>query len=243
VSASPARAFMTIGEVLAELRTEFPDVTISKIRFLESEGLIEPARTQSGYRKFTHTDVVRLRYVLSAQRDHYLPLRVIRGHLDAIDRGEDPSLPASDLPQPPVTPIAAAPGITDPEDPRGPRRVTRKQLLETAGIDEARLRQLETYGLVESQGGSHPYDTEAVMVAKIAGELAYYGLEPRHLRSFKTAADREVSLIEQVVAPLVRGRDSESAGRAGDTAREIAALSVKLHAALVRGGLSAAFGS
>lgn len=216
---------MTIGEVLAELRTEFPDVTISKIRFLESEGLIEPARTQSGYRKFTREDVVRLRYVLSAQRDHYLPLRVIRGHLDAIDRGEDPSLPS-------VTPIDAARG-----------HVTRKQLLDEAGIDEARLRQLETYGLVESQGGSHPYDTDAVTVAKIAGELANYGLEPRHLRSFRIAADREVSLIEQVVAPLVRGRDSGSAGRAGETAREIAALTVKMHAALVRSGLSAAFGS
>src|SRR5436309_10001691 len=90
MTAVPSRAFMSIGEVLASLRAEYPDVTISKIRFLEAEGLIEPERTPSGYRKFSREDVARLRYVLSAQRDQYLPLRVIKAHLEAIDRGLEP---------------------------------------------------------------------------------------------------------------------------------------------------------
>ena len=90
VSGMTSRAFMSIGEVLGQLRSDFPDITISKIRFLEAEGLVEPERTASGYRKFSREDVERLRYVLSAQRDHYLPLRVIKEHLDAIDRGLEP---------------------------------------------------------------------------------------------------------------------------------------------------------
>ncbi len=231
---------MSIGEVLARLRQEFPDVTISKIRFLEAEGLIEPARAPSGYRKFSHADVERLRYVLAAQRDHYLPLRVIREHLDAIDRGLQ--LPELAVPSPRVPravldrdgfPAAASFGRSRTEV-----RLTRAELLEAAGISDELLGQLESYALVVARHGSSPYDGDALAVARVAGELAGFGLEARHLRPFKGAADREVGLVEQLVAPMLRQRSTESRARAEEITREVSALSVRLHAALVRSGLN-----
>ncbi len=230
---------MSIGEVLALLRAEFPEVSISKIRFLESEGLIEPERTPSGYRKFSHRDVERLRYVLTSQREHYLPLKVIKEHLDAIDRGLEPPTTSDPGPQVPrvvlagdgfPTPASFAPDTSE-------LRLSRRELLSTAGIDEALLEQLETFGLVKARPGSAPYDGDALMVAKTAGELAAFGLEPRHLRAFKTAADREIGLVEQVVSPMARGRDAGAKARAEDAITQMAALSVRLHAALVRTGL------
>ncbi|MGH3243750.1 MAG: transcriptional regulator FtsR, partial [Spirillospora sp.] len=137
----PARSLMTIGDVLGLLRPDFPDITISKIRFLESEGLVEPQRSPSGYRKFADADVERLRFVLTAQRDHYLPLRVIRQHLQARDRGENVP-PLGPQPRRPRTLVAAD---TTAEDPAV--RLTRRQLLDGAGIDEALLARLEEYGL------------------------------------------------------------------------------------------------
>jgi DNA-binding transcriptional MerR regulator len=239
-STAPFRAYMSIGEVLAQLRTDFPDVTISKIRFLEQEGLVEPERTQSGYRKFGPRDVERLRYVLSAQRDQYLPLRVIKEHLAAIDRGlEPPSVPGG-APRVPRA-LVAAEGYPDGRafatDP-GEVRLSRAELLGAAGTDEGRMRDLEAYGMVARRAGSGHYDGDALLVAKTVGELAAYGLEPRHLRSFKTAADREIGLIEQVIVPLLRQRNPESRARAENVVREMAALSVRLHAALVKAGLA-----
>ena len=230
------RATMTIGEVLARLRPQFPDVTISKIRFLEEQGLVEPERTAAGYRKFDHLDLERLRYVLTVQRDHYLPLRVIREHLDAIDRGLEPPLLPGLGPRSPrlVTGAEDAPHGTRHPEPAEPR-LDRRRLLETAGIDEDLLRALESFGLVSARGSG--YDTDAVIVARTAGELAAFGVEPRHLRAFRTAADREAGLVEQVVAPLRRGRGTESAARAEETAREMAALCVRLHAALVKAAI------
>lgn len=230
----------SIGEVLAQLRPDFPDVTISKIRFLEAEGLIEPQRAPSGYRKFGHHDVERLRFVLTAQRDHYLPLRVIKDHLDALDQGlEPPALPVG----PPQVPRMVSPGESHPSseafrhDERE-LRLSRAELLESAEIDASLLDQLESYGLVLSRAGREPYDGDALVIARIAGELASYGVEPRHLRAFKTAADREVGLFEQVVAPLLRQRGVSSQGRAEEVVRELAALSVRLHATLVKVGLN-----
>jgi DNA-binding transcriptional MerR regulator len=225
MSAQAARAHMTIGEVLGLLRGEFPDVTISKIRFLESEGLIEPARTPSGYRKFTHADVDRLRFILSAQRDHYLPLRVIKERLDAADKSPDGRRPR--------TLVAAADG--DPDAPSVPVALTRRQLIDGAGIDDAFLGRLEEFGLVRRTGGH--YDGEALGIAKTAAALGSFGFEARHLRAVKAAADREVGLIEQVVAPMLRSRSPGSHGRAEETAREIAALAVRLHTVLVSKGL------
>ena len=236
---SPApRAFMSIGEVLSQLRAEFPDVTISKIRFLEAEGLIEPERTASGYRKFSRDDVSRLRYVLSAQRDHYLPLRVIKAHLEAIDRGLEPPTTPGGGPQVPRA-LVVAEGLPDPDSfAREPSelRLSRDELVDAAGLDPGQLAQIEQFGLLSPRPGGF-YDGDALIIAKTVAEMGAFGLEPRHLRSFRAAADREVGLVEQVVSPLVRQRNPEARGRAEEVARELAALSVKLHATLVRAGL------
>ncbi len=240
-SPAPLHARLSIGEVLNQLRPEFPDVTISKIRFLETEGLVEPERTPAGYRKFSHGDVERLRYVLVAQRDHYLPLKVIKDHLDAMSRGlEPPELPGGG-PRVPLV-VVSGDGMPDAESFRSGRddvRLSRTELMEAAGADEELLEQLETYGLLRRRAGSEHYDVDALMVARTVAEMAAFGLEPRHLRSFKAAADREVGLVEQVVAPLERQRDASARGRAAQTVAELAALSVRLHATLVKIGLRA----
>jgi len=238
VNAPAPRAFMSIGEVLSQLRADFPDVTISKIRFLEAEGLIEPERTASGYRKFSRDDVARLRYVLGAQRDHYLPLRVIKAHLEAIDRGLEPPDTPGGGPQVPRA-LVAAEGLPGPESfAREPSelRLSREELLDAAGLDSSQLTQIEQYGLVAARPGGY-YDGDALVIAKTVAEMSRFGLEPRHLRAFRSAADREVGLVEQVVSPLVRQRNPEARGRAEEVARELASLSVKLHATLVRSGL------
>lgn len=230
---------MSIGEVLSLLRADFPEISISKIRFLEAEGLIEPERTPSGYRKFSHRDVERLRYVLTSQREHYLPLKVIKEHLDAIDRGLEPPPVTGAGPQVPRV-VLAGDGSPSPETfapDASDLRLSRKELVEGAEIDDELLGQLETYGLVKPRSGSSYYDRDALVVAKTAGELASFGVEPRHLRAFKTAADREVGLVEQVVSPMRRSRDAGAKARADDAIAQLAALSVRLHAALVKSGL------
>lgn len=238
-AAAPSRAHLSIGEVLAQLRPEYPDVTISKIRFLESEGLIEPERTASGYRKFSREDLARLRYVLSAQRDRYLPLRVIKEHLEALDRGLEPPGPDGGGPKVPMTLVAAEglPTAGDFVPEVSDVRLTRDELLETSGLDEAQLDQVEQFGLLGRRAGANHYDGDALVIAKTVAEMARFGIEARHLRAFRTAADREVGLVEQVVTPLVRQRGPEARARAEETVRELAALSVRLHATLVKSGL------
>jgi DNA-binding transcriptional MerR regulator len=229
---------MNIGEVLDRLRPDFPGITIPKIRFLEDKGLIKPERTPAGYRKFTSDDVDRLRYILRMQRDHYLPLRVIGEHLDAIDRGLEP--PPIEAVVPTVPKVAlAADGLPSPESfSRSDNvRLSRKELLKIAEVSETLLDQLEQYGLIRPRAGTGHYDTDALVIAKSARELADFGFEPRHLRAFKTAADREIGLVDQVVAPLKRGRDASAKARAEEAVSEIAALSVRLHATLVKTGL------
>jgi DNA-binding transcriptional MerR regulator len=238
MTAVPARAFMSIGEVLASLRADFPDVTISKIRFLESEGLVEPERTPSGYRKFSRDDVARLRYVLSAQRDNYLPLRVIKTHLEAIDRGLEPPATAGGGPQVPRA-LVVADGLPGPDSfarETTELRLSREELADAASIEPAQLDMLEQYGLVAPRPGGY-FDGDALVVAKTVAEMSRFGLEPRHLRAFRAAADREVGLVEQVVAPMVRQRNPEARGRAEEVARELGSLSVRLHAMLVKSGL------
>jgi DNA-binding transcriptional MerR regulator len=237
-----ARAFLSIGEVLAQLRPEFPDTTISKLRFLESEGLVEPERTAAGYRKYSREDVARLRYVLTAQRDHYLPLRVIREQLEALDHGREPAPPGGQTRAPRA--LVSTESLPSPEDfsrDASYLRLSRAELLEESGASEAQLRQLEQFGLVTKRAGSY-YDADALLIATTVVEMAAYGLEPRHLRGYRSAADREVGLFEQVVTPLVRQRGSEAQARAQETVRELAALSVRLHAALVQAGLRSALG-
>lgn len=233
---SAAPSLFSIGDVLAQLRGDFPDVTISKIRFLESLGLVEPVRTPSNYRKFTGRDVERLRYVLAAQRDRFLPLRRIREELDAIARGEA-------VVEPPRLggPRAAdeADGLPGPESfarDDGRLRLSREELLEQAGLDEAMLTAMESYGIVSPRHGTTHYDGDMLAVAQAAAGLAVFGVEARHLRGFRTAAEREMGLIEQLVVPLRRQRGTDARGRADVVERELAAACVRLHAALLRAG-------
>ena len=229
---------LNIGQVLDALRPDYPGVTIPKIRFLEDKGLIKPERTPSGYRKFSDADVDRLRYVLRMQRDHYLPLKVIGQHLDAIDRGLEP--PPVDPVVPTVPKVAlGADGMPSAASfqRRDNVRLSRNELLKIAEISGELLDQLEQFGLITPLRGTGHYDTDALVIAQTARELADFGFEPRHLRAFKTSADREVGLVEQVVAPQKRGRDAAAKARAEETVSEIAALSVRLHATLVKSGL------
>ena len=215
MSAAPARGYLSISEVLAQLRADFPDISISKIRFLEGEGLIEPARAPSGYRRFDAGDVERLRFILTAQRDQYLPLRVIkerlRGDLDAAPDGE----------------AAGA----------GPQ-LTRRELLDRAGITDAQLTELEAFGLVRKAG--RLYGPDALEVAATVAALGGYGVQPRHLRAIQAAVDRETALIEGVVAPILKQRGPAARELAGQTAAELAALAVRLHQALIEGALAEA---
>ena len=242
MGAVAGRAYMSIGEVLAALRPEFSDVTISKIRFLESEGLIEPSRTASGYRKFSREDVARLRYVLAAQRDNYLPLRVIKAHLEAIDRGLEP--PAGNAaPAVPrnLTVVADMPDADSFAPETSELRLSRSELMDAAGFGAELLDQVESFGLIAAGSSGH-YDGDALVIAKTVAEMHRFGLDPRHLRPFRTAAERETGLIEQVVMPLLRQRNPEARGRAQEVSRELAALSVRLHAALVKAGLRPSLG-
>jgi DNA-binding transcriptional MerR regulator len=247
---------MSIGEVLAHLRVDFPDTTISKLRFLETEGLVEPRRTAAGYRKYSLDDVARLRYVLTAQRDHYLPLRVIRDQLAAFDEG---------APVPGPTPVSVAergesaggradgsrlrPALvaivpTQPSDVSADPadlRLSRDDLLTHAGLTEATLAALEQYGVVAERPGGG-YDADALEIATAAARLAEYGLEARHLRAYRAAADREIGLFTQLVAPLARQSGPAARARAAETVRELAACTERLHAALVRSGLRETLG-
>jgi DNA-binding transcriptional MerR regulator len=232
----PARGSLSIGEVLGQLRADFPDVTISKIRFLEEQGLVQPDRTPSGYRKFSTSDVARLRYVLSQQRDNYLPLRVIKDQLEAIDNGHGPSGHGG-APRP--AHVAITDNAPTPEHFRSApaaMRLTREELLNTAGLTRDQLLELEQFGLVTGRAGGF-YDDDALAIAQVVAELARFGIEGRHLRGFKSAAEREVSLFGQVAGPMVKHRSGDGRARAEETVRELAALSLRLHAALVQIGL------
>jgi DNA-binding transcriptional MerR regulator len=239
---------LTIGEVLAVLRDDFPDVTISKIRYLESEDLVHPQRTPSGYRKFSTSDVARLRYVLSAQRDRYLPLRVIKEHLAALDRGDPvpaaapgpadvppaPAPPAPTAPEPPADRPAdgSAPAGGAPAGEDAGRPLTAAQFAQAAGLEPDQLADCVQFGLVvpDADGRLAPAD---LPVARAAAGLARHGLEPRHLRVYRTGVEREAGLVEQLVAPVLRARSEEARARATEKLRELAALSAQLHGALL----------
>ena len=202
-----------IGEVLAQLSPEFPDISTSKIRFLEAEGLIEPQRTQSGYRKFGPADVQRLRQILTLQRDAYLPLRVIKERLrDGDGDGGGGPVPA--------------------ERPS----LSRRELIDQAGISDADLTELEDYGLIRRLG--RLYGAEALAVARAVVALRQYGVQARHLRAVKAAADREATLVEQVIAPQLRLRGPGARDAAARTAWQIADLTLRLHTTLVESALT-----
>ncbi|MGI8434238.1 MAG: transcriptional regulator FtsR [Nocardioidaceae bacterium] len=231
---------MSIGAVLTQLRADFPDVSISKIRFLEAEGLVEPERTASGYRKFSFADLDKLRYILSAQRDHYLPLRVIKDHLEAMGRGLEPPSAAGESPRAPrVVHVVPDDGPGFVAAGSADLRLSSAELAVSSGLTESQVDELVNYRLLRMRPGTEYFDADALVVATTAAQLAAYGLEPRHMRAFKAAADREIGLIEQIVAPLNRQRGSSGQARAQEMVSELGVLSVRLHAALVKIGLRA----
>ena len=226
---------MSIGAVLDALRPDFPDVTISKIRFLESEGLVTPGRTASGYRRFTAYDCARLRFILAAQRDHYLPLKVIKAQLDA---HPDDALPDTGSPYG-VPRLVPAPGEADAPATVSPARVrlSREDLIEQSGLPkgdaEDMLAALMKAGVITT-GQAGFFDEHSVPILQCAHALAEYGVEPRHLRAFRSAADRQSDLIAQIAGPLVKADKTGARDRADDLAREVAALAITLHTSLVK---------
>jgi DNA-binding transcriptional MerR regulator len=233
-AASVTTEHHTIGEVLNRLKAEFDDVTISKIRFLESEGLIAPNRSDSGYRQFSTADVDRLRYVLRAQRDRYLPLRVIKDELARLDAG----LPVE------VEPVEAPTSIgPDAAQPAGSGSTTlsdvaldRAELSQAAGLSAEELIELVEHGLIARDA---PYDGDDLRLVRIAGELMRRGLDARHLRTYRLAAEREATLIEQRVVPLLRQRNPESRRRAASQIEELVELGARLHTLLLDRQLAA----
>jgi DNA-binding transcriptional MerR regulator len=207
--------------VLSKLSPEFPDLTPSKLRFLEERQLVSPARTESGYRKFSASDLERLRFVLTMQRDHYLPLKVIRGYLGELDAGRSPDLPGG---------VSAAPSMLS-----GERRHTRDELIREAGANAMLLGDAISASLIVP---AELFGDDAVAVLKSLVELQRSGIEPRHLRGFRAAAERELGLIESALMPVARRKDATSRARAAELAREIAGQLEIVRSSLIRSALT-----
>jgi DNA-binding transcriptional MerR regulator len=253
---STERPYLSIGEVLALLKEEFPDVTISKIRFLESQGLLDPERTPSGYRKFYDSDVERLRWILRQQREHFLPLKVIKGRLGSDAEVEEvhAAAPLAEVERPPVAvgevagrrPPGAGAALAPPEpieagEPAlsaGPTAValTLEELAGAAALLTADIEELERYGLLAGRpvAGVVYYDEDALVVARLAAGFRKHGVEARHLRMYRTAAEREAGFLEQVVTPLLKQRNPEARRQALHTLEELARLGQKLRGAQLR---------
>lgn len=240
---SRALAGISIGAVLELLRPDFPDVTISKIRFLETEGLITPERTGSGYRRFSAYDCARLRFILTAQRDQYLPLKVIKAQLDAQGDG---SLPHAGSPyaQPRLVRVSdgrmsggrdsdKAAEADAPAPTTAQVRLSQEDLLKRSGINLEFLTALRKSGVITTGPGGL-YDEHSVVIAQCARALGDYGVEQRHLRAFRSAADRQSDLIAQIAGPVVKAGKAGARDRADDLAREVAALAITLHTSLIK---------
>ncbi|GGH56350.1 transcriptional regulator FtsR [Rothia aerolata] len=217
----------TIGQVLSALASEFPGISASKIRFLEDKGLVHPHRTNTGYRKYSADDVKQLRFILQKQRDEYLPLRVIKEKVDA-GLWQDPPETVEEKVEQVDTSAPAAPVMSASVEPG--KTFTLRELSAETETDMPLLRELITFGLLAEEG---PYDAYDVVVTKVCAELTAHGLQPRHLRQFRAAAEREVGLVEMAVAPLASRRDEQSQAKAAERAGEIAQLCLRLHMALV----------
>ncbi|MFT4123497.1 MAG: MerR family transcriptional regulator [Microbacteriaceae bacterium] len=218
--AAVAPSLLSIGQVLAKLTPDFPELTPSKLRFLEERQLVSPTRTATGYRKFSPADLERLRFVLTMQRDHYLPLKVIRGYLAELDAGRQPELPAT-------SPAASMlPGA---------RRLTREELLREAHASATLLGEAIAAGLV---AGAESYGEEALHLLRALVELRRSGIEPRHLRGVRTAVEREAALIQSAVRPTARPTDGASRSHTVELARELAAQVEIVRSSLMRGCLS-----
>ncbi|KJX74797.1 MerR family transcriptional regulator [Mycobacterium lepromatosis] len=237
---SPALVGMSIGEVLDLLRSDFPDVTISKIRFLEAEGLVTPQRSASGYRRFTAYDCARLRFILTVQRDHYLPLKVIRAQLDAQPDGELPPF-GSPYVVPRLVSMTGSSGAGVGSGVGSDTAVvssagiwlSREDLLDRSGVAEDLLTALLKAGVITT-GPCGFFDEHAVVTLQCARALSEYGVEPRHLRAFRSAADRQSDLIVQIAGPIVKAGKAGARDRADDLVREVVALAITLHTSLIK---------
>jgi DNA-binding transcriptional MerR regulator len=285
----PDRSYLSIGDVLNLLKEEFPDITISKIRFLESQGLLDPERTPSGYRKFYDADVERLRWILRQQKENFLPLKVIKGRMDQAGSAPEPAAappapvgPADSNGAEPTPAAGSEPGgpgpeVSEPEvaEPAGPDpapapvapapvpaartsppvesvpvatatpvlsvgptgvSLTFDELVEASGLDEAAVRDLERFGLIVGRPVARTvyYDEESLVVGRLAAEFRRFGVEARHLRMYKTAAERESGFFEQIVTPLLKQRNPRARGEAMQTARDLSELGGRLRDSMLR---------
>jgi DNA-binding transcriptional MerR regulator len=231
------RNYQSIGEVLVAVKTEFPDITISKIRFLESEGLIQPERTPSGYRKFYDQDVERLRQILKMQRDEYLPLKVIKERLAKHDAGGAVDDADVDLPSA-AEEVAADDGADDDgiAQPATGLQMSIEEMSAATGVERERILELEQYGLVHAHGpeSARYYDGDDYIILTIVRDLFGYGIEPRHLTMYKNFVEREASFFETIVMPSLRQRNPDARRAAVDTLNDLSKISRKLKAALLR---------
>jgi DNA-binding transcriptional MerR regulator len=239
------RGFVPIGEVLNILKGDHPDVTISKIRFLESQGLLDPERTPSGYRKFYPNDIERLRWILEQQRDHFLPLKVIKERLDHHPDAVPDERPV--VAKPPAKPAAKSTEKA-PARPAPARRATsgpptesvaREDLVADTGLSVSQLLELTRFGLLEErrQGSSVYYDADSVHVARLAAAFLSHGVEARHLRMYRTAVEREAGFLEQLVVPMLKQRNPDAHRQAAATVEELWRLGDELRECLLRRGL------
>jgi DNA-binding transcriptional MerR regulator len=226
------RNYQSIGEVLVAVKTEFPDITISKIRFLESEGLITPERTPSGYRKFYVDDVDRLKSILQMQRDEYLPLKVIKERLARADAGQEEG---GELDEPVAD---EASGEELAEAPTG-LQMSLEEMSAATGVDRERIKELESFAIVCTHGpeGSRYYDGDDYIVLSIVKDFLHHGIEPRHLTMYKHFAVREADLFEALVAPTLRQRNPDARKAATQTLAELSVTSRKFKQALLRNAL------
>jgi DNA-binding transcriptional MerR regulator len=222
------RNYMSIGEILVTLKTEFPDITISKIRFLEGEGLIDPERTPSGYRKFRQEDVDRLRTILRMQRDEYLPLKVIKERIDKSEEGPGVR-----------TAVPLDTGEDQIASPPTGLHMSIEELSAATGVDGNRIKELEGFGILctHGQNGEPYYDGDDFVVLSIAKDFFKYGIEPRHLMMYRHFAEREATFFESIVMPMLRQKNPDARRAAADNLTDLAALSRKFKQALLRSNL------
>jgi len=229
-----SRDYLTIGEVVQRLEPTYPDLSISKVRFLEEEGLITPERTAGGYRKFSANDVTRIEMILRLQRDHFFPLAVIREKLADVDRGRIPA----ELQRGPVG-VAEPLPIAGADD--GPLPLD--DIPSALGIPVSFVRELAEFGIVHLEAGDTGEAVERADIASLhaAWDLRRFGVEPRHLRMYDTFAEREAALFTQILMPAFRHKTTESRQKLAETLSELGSLTDELKGRLLRRALAKAF--
>ena len=246
------RPFLSIGQVLAALKPDYPDVTVSKIRFLEAEGLINPNRTDSGYRTFYPNDLERLRTILKMQRESFLPLKVIRERLASLDAGtitpEQAIAPAPITivppapPEPAVAPVTAEAADIDLSESGPGTHLTETDLAGATGLDLAQVQALKDFGVIceHRQNGTAYFDGDDVAVGELARDFLKLGIEPRHLKQLRRFAEQEAEMYTTLVGPGIRNRRADARGQAVETLNELANLSRRLRQAYIRQRMRAA---